>query len=84
MMKRLRIIMRYEKWKRMRRIEDRMELRYKMIKISENMKDKRDLNREVGKLLREKLSKFEEDDRVIVYYLQREWIEELTEYLNEK
>ena len=48
------------------------------------MKEKRDLDREVGKLLREKLPDFEENDRAIVYCLQREWAEELAEYLNEK
>jgi superfamily II DNA helicase RecQ len=84
MMKRLRIMMGCEKWKRVRRIEDRAELRYRVIKVSKDVKEKRDLDREVGKLLREKLPDFEEDDRAIVYCLQREWAEELAGYLNEK
>jgi superfamily II DNA helicase RecQ len=84
MVKRLRIMMGCEKWKRVRRIEDRAELRYKVIKVSEDVKEKRDLDREVAKLLREKLKDFEEDERAIVYCLQREWAEELAGYLNEK
>ena len=59
-----------EKWKRVRRIEDRAKMRYKVIKV--DVKKKRDLDREVGKLLREKLPDFEENDRAIVYCLQRE------------
>jgi len=84
MEKRLRIMMGCEKWKKVRRIEDRVELRYKVIRVSEEVKEKRDLDREVAKLLREKLKDFKEDDRAIVYCLQREWAEELAKYLNEK
>ena len=84
MMKRLRIMMRCEKWKRVKRIENRVELRYKVIKVSEDVKEKRDLNREVEKLLREKLLDFEKNNKAIIYCLQWEWIEELMEYLNEK
>ena len=53
----------------MRRIEDKAKLRYKMIKISKNMKEKRDLNKEIEKLLREKLSNFEKNDKMIIYCL---------------
>ncbi len=84
MEKRLRIMMGCERWKKVRRMEERAELRYKVMKLSKDVKERRDLDREVGKLLREKLEGFEEDDRAIVYCLQREWAEELAKYLNEK
>ena len=58
--------------KKMRRIKDKMKLRYKMIKISKNMKEKRNLNKEIEKLLKEKLSNFEKNDKIIIYYLQKE------------
>ena len=72
MIKKLRIMIRYEKWKKMRKIKDKIKLRYKMIKILKNVKEKRDLNKEIEKLLKEKLSNFEKNDKIIIYYLQRE------------
>jgi len=61
-----------------------VELRYKVMKLLKDVKERRDLDKKMEKLLREKLERFEKDDRTIVYCLQREWAEELAKYLNEK
>ena len=53
-------------------MKERVELRYKMMKLLKNVKERRDLDREMKKLLREKLKEFEKNDRAIVYCLQRE------------
>lgn len=84
MVKRLRIMMGCEDWKKVRRIEDRAELKYKVIDVSDVVKEKSDLDRMIGEMLRNKMEDFEEDDRAIVYCLQREWAEELAGYLNEE
>ncbi len=54
------------------------------MKLLKDVKERRDLDKKMEKLLREKLERFEKDDRTIVYCLQREWAEELAKYLNEK
>lgn len=82
--KRLRILMSCVDWKTVRRIEERAELRYKVMDVSDKVKERRDLDREVAKLLRERLSDFEENDRAIIYCLQKEWTKELATYLNNK
>jgi len=83
MEERLKIILGCERWKVIRNERERPEIKYK-VEILAEARSIRDLNREVGKLLRSKLPEFEDDDRAIVYCLQREWAEDLAKYLNEK
>jgi superfamily II DNA helicase RecQ len=43
-----------------------------------------DLDMEIANLLRIKMSDFEENDRAIIYYLQKNWAEEVIGLLNEE
>ena len=62
---------------------ERPEIKYRVEILSE-VRSRRDLNREVGKLLRSKLLEFEDDEKVIIYCLQKDWAEDLVKYLNDK
>lgn len=62
---------------------ERLELRYRVLRVP--MEKKRvDLDMEVAKILRGKLTEFGENDRAIVYCLKRRWAEDLAEFLNEE
>ena len=79
----LRINLGCERWHVIRKRAERPEIKYRVEILSE-ARSRRDLNREVGKLLRSKLPDFKDDDRVIIYCLQKDWAEDLARYLNDK
>ena len=83
MEERLQIILGCERWQVIRKKGERPEIKYKA-EILTGVHSLRDLNREAGKLLRSKLSEFKDNDKAIVYCLQRDWAGELAEYLNER
>jgi len=72
----LRVILGCEHWKVIRNRDQRPEIKYKVEILSE-ARSMMDLNREVGKLLRSRMKDFKDDDRAIVYCLQRRWAEDL-------
>lgn len=53
----------------MRKIKDKIKLRYKIIDISDIVKEKSDLDRVIEEILRNKMKNFEKNNRAIIYYL---------------
>ena len=84
MEERVRFVLGCEKLRIIRSCEERKELRYSVHDVTRSVAPMRDLNREIGKLLRVEMVTWDEDDRGIVYCLQRKWAENLAEYVNEK
>ena len=82
MEERLRIIMGCEHWKIVRKEGDRPELKYRVEDVSERVNSREELNREIERLLRSKIEDFEDNDRAIIYCLQRDWTKELADFLN--
>jgi RecQ family ATP-dependent DNA helicase len=79
----LRITLGCERWHVIRNKGERPEIKYG-VEILSQARSRRDLNGEVFNLLRSKLLDFEEDDRAIVYCLQREWARDLAKFVNER
>ncbi len=80
----LRTILGCESMTVVRRRGERPEFKYRVVSLPETARQRRDLDREVFRLVLFKLEALEEDDRIIVYCLQHDWAEELSEYLNVK
>lgn len=83
MEQRLKINLGCEQWQVIRKRAERPEIKY-CVEILSEARSMDDLNRAVGKLLESKFRSFENDDRAIIYCLQREWAEELAKMLNER
>jgi superfamily II DNA helicase RecQ len=81
---RLRIIMGCENWKIVGKEGDRSELKYRVENVSERVSSRDDLNRKVERMLRSKMDDFEDEDRAIIYCLQRDSRKELTGFLNKE
>ena len=81
--KKLKIILNYKHWKIIRKINDKCEIKYK-IKELKKEKNEKDINKIIKKLLFNKMKKFDEKNKMIVYYLQKKWVKKLNVFLNNK
>ena len=65
MEERVRVVLGCEKLRIIRSCEERKELRYSVQDVTGSVTTMRDLNREMGKLLRFEMATWHEDDRVL-------------------
>jgi len=63
---------------------ERGELKYKVITLPMEGKDRDDMDMEVATILKSRLNRFDDGDRAIVYCLKRKWAEELMAFLKEQ
>jgi superfamily II DNA/RNA helicase len=78
----LQLILGCVRMKSVRKRGERLELKYRVLQLPKEGSSREDLDMEVANLLRARLSEFEENDRAIVYCLERKWAEEVVEFLN--
>jgi len=69
-------------WRVIRKIEDRKELEYQVLDVSEKAKTKMDYDRLFAQTVEELTDKFGPRDRGIIYCLETKWAEKLAEHLN--
>ena len=69
-------------WQVIRKVEDRKELEYNVLDLSEKAKTRADYDRLFAETVNEIFDKFDEQDRGIVYCLDTKETEKLAEYLN--
>jgi RecQ family ATP-dependent DNA helicase len=82
MEQKLRSIMGCEHMEVIRKSSERLELKYKVLTLPTGSNGREKLDQKVAQVLRSKFEEFEENDRAIVYCLQRDWAEDLTVFLN--
>lgn len=80
----LQLILGCVRMKSVRKRGERLELKYRVLQLPKEGSSREDLDMEVANLLRTRLSRFEENDRAIVYCLERKWAEEVAGFLNEE
>jgi hypothetical protein len=78
----LQLILGCVRMKSVRKRGERLELKYSVLQLSKEGSSREDLDMEVANLLQARLAGFEDDDRAIVYCLERKWAEEVTGFLN--
>ena len=84
MEERVRIILGCESWKVIRKVSDRKELKYSVKVLGNEVETMRDVNREIGLLLYNRIKDWKKDGRGLIYCLKTDWAKELAQYLNEK
>jgi len=67
-----------------RQIGERLELKYSVVSLPSEGNDAEDMDIEVARILESRLKEFGDEDRAIVYCLQRKRAEKLTTFLNER
>jgi superfamily II DNA or RNA helicase len=78
----LQLILGCVRMKSVRKRTERSELKYSVLQLPKEESSREDLDMKVANLLQARLSDFEENDRAIVYCLERKWAEEVSEFLN--
>jgi superfamily II DNA or RNA helicase len=78
----LQLILGCVRMKSVRKRGERLGLKYSVLQLPKEGSSREDLDMEVANLLQARLSGFEDDDRAIVYCLERKWAEEVTGFLN--
>ena len=82
MARKLEIIFGCLKLKTIRRIEDRKEIKYSVHNVDKEVKEMKDLYVKIGLFIVDEMEHWKEDDRAIIYCLQKEWANEMCEYFN--
>ena len=80
----LRLTMACESFRVVRKKSERRELCYKVMELGSEAKDRRDLDMAVWRVLQSKLREMGDEERVIIYCLQRKWAEELARFINDQ